>query len=95
LDAHSDPPLREVAVAVGITERSASKIISELVEAGYLSRERVGRRNHYTVNTEVPLRHSELTGHSVGELLSGLDPKLRNTSRGNGGRRTRRHGLLS
>jgi DNA-binding Lrp family transcriptional regulator len=85
LDAHPDAPMREVAAAIGITERSAQRIISELVEAGYVSRERVGSRNHYTVHREVPLRHSQLVGHTVGDLLSGLDPKRRNASRGNSG----------
>jgi hypothetical protein len=72
VDAHPDTRLRELAGAIGITERSAHKIVSELAEAGYISRELVGRRNHYTVHREVALRHPQLVGHSVGELLSGL-----------------------
>lgn len=45
-----DTRLREVAVEVGITERAVQAIVNDLVDDGYLTRERVGRRNHYEVN---------------------------------------------
>jgi predicted DNA-binding transcriptional regulator len=61
--------LREVADTVGITERAAQKIITDLVQAGYLERERVGRRNHYRLNPELPLRHPMDREHQVGEIL--------------------------
>jgi DNA-binding MarR family transcriptional regulator len=64
--------LREIAESVGITERSAHKIVSELVEEGYVVREREGRRNHYEVRREAPLRHSLVREQSVGELLDVL-----------------------
>jgi DNA-binding Lrp family transcriptional regulator len=70
-----DARLREVAAAIGITERAAHKIVTELEEAGYISRERVGRRNHYTVHREAPLRHARVVGRTVGDLLSGLEPE--------------------
>jgi hypothetical protein len=64
--------LRDIAAAVGITERSAHKILSELVEEGYVLRERHGRRNHYKVKPELPLRHPLVQEREVGELLEVL-----------------------
>lgn len=61
--------LRDVADAVGITERAAQRIVADLVEAGHLERMREGRRNRYRVNSDVPLRHSMNRDHAVGELL--------------------------
>lgn len=61
--------LRDVADAVGITERAAQRIVADLVEAGHLERTREGRRNRYRVNPDVPLRHSMNRDHAVGELL--------------------------
>lgn len=46
--------LREIGDAVGITERAAHRIVSELALAGYISRERVGRRNRYAVQSQPP-----------------------------------------
>lgn len=67
-----DMRLRDVAVAVGITERAAQRIVAELVEAGYISRERNGRRNSYEVHPERPLRHPVEREHHIGELLDVL-----------------------
>lgn len=49
--------LSEIAENVGITERTAFAIVSDLVEAGYLSKVRQGRRNEYEVHPELPFRH--------------------------------------
>lgn len=65
----ADIRLRDIAVRVGITERAAQRIVAELEEAGYLSHERVGRRNHYEVHPELPLRHPLEDHLQVGELL--------------------------
>src|SRR6478752_10324224 len=64
--------LRDIAVAVGITERAAHRILSELVEEGYVLRERDGRRNHYQVVADLPLRHPLVRGREVGDLLKVL-----------------------
>jgi DNA-binding transcriptional ArsR family regulator len=64
--------LRDIAVAVGITERAAHRILSELVEEGYVLREREGRRNRYQVKPELPLRHPLVQGREVGDLLEVL-----------------------
>lgn len=61
--------LRDIASAVGITERATHRIMSELVEEGYVLREREGRRNRYEVNAERPLRHPMAGRREVGELL--------------------------
>src|ERR1044072_9665916 len=61
--------LRDIAAAVGITERAAHRILSELVEAGYVLREREGRRNRYQVTPDPPLRHPLVKGREVGDLL--------------------------
>lgn len=71
----SDDPgirLRDIAAAVGITERAAHRIVAELVEEGYLLREREGRRNRYQVVEELSLRHPLVEGHRIGELLQVL-----------------------
>jgi len=70
--------LRDIAAAVGITERAAHRILSELVEEGYVLRERRGRRNRYEVKTQLPLRHPLVKEQEVGELLDVLvKPELR------------------
>ena len=64
--------LRDIATAVGITERAAHRILSELVEEGYVLRERHGRRNRYQVKPDLPLRHPLVDGREVGDLLKVL-----------------------
>jgi len=60
---------RAIAQAVGITERTTHKIISDLEEAGYISRKRAGRKNQYQINLNLPLRHPNHVDTAVGELL--------------------------
>ena len=68
-----DVRLRDVADAVGITVVSAQRILADLVEAGYVQRERDGRRNRYVINREAPmLRHAAQDGHDIGGLLDVL-----------------------
>jgi hypothetical protein len=62
--------LREIGAEVGITERAAYRILDELVAAGYVSRERHGRRNHYTVHGDLPLPDRTPRAQSLGELLA-------------------------
>jgi DNA-binding MarR family transcriptional regulator len=61
--------IRDVAQLTGITERAAQRIIADLVEAGYVDRTRVGRRNRYVVNTDLKMRHPLQQTHEIGELL--------------------------
>lgn len=67
-----DSLLREVADEVGITEGAVQRIVSELVEAGYLRRTRVGRRNRYVLDRSRPLRHPLERDTTVGDLLAAL-----------------------
>ncbi len=64
--------LRDVAAAVGITERAVQRIVAELEAGGVLIREREGRRNHYTLNRDCSLRHSVEGGATVGDLLEAV-----------------------
>lgn len=64
--------LRDIAAAVGITERAAHRILSQLVEEGYVLRERKGRRNRYQVVAGRPMRHPLVEQREVGELLEVL-----------------------
>jgi DNA-binding MarR family transcriptional regulator len=69
-----DQVLRQVAEQVGITERAVQRIVAELEAAGVISRVRHGRRNHYTLNLDAPLRHPLEQHCTVGELLRSLAP---------------------
>jgi DNA-binding Lrp family transcriptional regulator len=62
--------LREIGDRVGVTERAVYRILNELVDAGYVSRQRSGRRNHYTVHRELPLPDSPSRAQPLGELLA-------------------------
>ena len=64
-----DIRLRDIAARVGITERAAQRILADLVAAGYVEREREGRRNRYTVNPDLRMRHPAQEGHDIGEIL--------------------------
>ena len=66
--------LRDIARTVGITERAAAHIVSDLEEAGYLTRTRVGRRNEYVVHGDLPLRHPQHRHQTVGDLIRFLQP---------------------
>ena len=61
--------LREVADRVGITERAVQRIVTDLEEAGYLSRIRRGRRNHYQLHADRPFRHPVAAHRDVSLLL--------------------------
>jgi hypothetical protein len=61
--------LRDIAADVGVTERSAFGIVKDLVAAGYLAKERDGRRNRYEVRHDLPLPDPPLRERTVGELL--------------------------
>jgi predicted transcriptional regulator len=64
--------LRDIADTVGITERAAHSILSQLIDEGYVGREKQGRRNRYTVRPELPLRHPLAQEQEIGELLDVL-----------------------
>jgi DNA-binding IclR family transcriptional regulator len=61
--------LRDIAAMVGITERSAYGIVTELASAGYVVKERDGRRNRYHVQAHLPLREAIGRERTIGEVL--------------------------
>ena len=69
--------LRDIAANLDITERSAFSIITDLVEAGYVVKEKDGRRNRYRIQTHLPLPEPTARERTVGEvlaLLTGIGP---------------------
>ena len=64
-----DVRLRDVAERVGITERAAQRIVADLVEAGFVERKRIGRRNHYSIDRRAKMRHPAQVNQEIGELL--------------------------
>ena len=64
--------IRDIALRVGITERAASSIVSDLESEGYLTRSKVGRNNRYELHLTRPLRHPIEDHHCVGDLLHAL-----------------------
>jgi predicted transcriptional regulator of viral defense system len=65
--------IRDIAQTIGITERTAAHMVSDLENAGYLTKTRNGRRNHYEVHEELPLRHPQHRHHTVGDLIRFLE----------------------
>lgn len=65
--------IREIAHAVGITERAAQRLVADLLAAGYIARTRAGRRNVYQVFPQCPLRHPLERHRDVATLLLLLD----------------------
>ena len=74
---HPRTTARDLANAVGITERATRKIIADLLDTGYITKKREGRRNHYRVNPDVALRHPSHGETVVGDLLQALGWKRR------------------
>jgi DNA-binding Lrp family transcriptional regulator len=66
--------MRSIAENVGITERAVQRIVGELVEGGYLTRTRDGRRNEYRLDASAPLRHPLERGTRLEDLLAVLSP---------------------
>jgi hypothetical protein len=66
--------IRDIAERVDITERAVQRIVVDLERGGYLTRERVGRQNHYRLEPGLPLRHPMERHVEVGALLAALKP---------------------
>jgi len=69
LHNHPDSRVRDIAEAVGITERSALSILSDLEEDKYISVERIGRRNYYRILPNKNFRHPNEAQKPIGSLL--------------------------
>jgi DNA-binding transcriptional regulator PaaX len=62
--------LREIADSVGVTERSAYGIVQDLANAGYIVKEKDGRRNRYRIQADLPLPEPSSQERTVGEVLA-------------------------
>ena len=62
--------LRDIAASLGITERSAHGIVTELAEAGYVVKQKDGRRNRYQIQAHLPLPEPTSRERTVGEILA-------------------------
>ncbi|MBI1349996.1 MAG: MarR family transcriptional regulator [Actinomycetales bacterium] len=69
LSAHPDVRVRDLADAVGVTERSVMTILADLEEGGYVTRKRVGRRNEYRIDPQLRFRHPAEANQRIGKLL--------------------------
>jgi DNA-binding MarR family transcriptional regulator len=69
LERDPNSRFRDIAQRVGITERAAQRIVADLIESGYVERERVGRRNRYRINADTAMRHPAQEGYEIGQLL--------------------------
>ncbi len=66
---HNDARLRDVGAALDVTERTAYAIVTDLTEAGYVVKERDGRRNRYVIQEHLPLRDAFGAERTIGEVL--------------------------
>ena len=82
LAKHSQATSREIAQVAGVTERAIQKVITDLVNDGYIVRQRTGRGNTYHINPEQPMRHSMEREHAVGNLLKALGCDLNGQKNG-------------
>ncbi|MBN1862385.1 MAG: winged helix-turn-helix transcriptional regulator [Dehalococcoidales bacterium] len=73
---HPNLTAREIGDTVGVTERTAHRIIIDLEEEGYISKTKVGRQNKYKIHPDMPLKN-EMSDTEVGELLVMLGWKRR------------------
>lgn len=72
---------RELATAIGITERTVRKIIADLDEAGYITKKKEGRYIRYSINPDLPLRHHTHQDIVVGDFLKILGWQKRSPKR--------------
>ncbi len=73
--------MRDIAADVQITERAAQRIVGDLIEAGYLDRERVGRRNRYTIQASLPVSLPTRRDIDLNALLNVLLPESSSAAR--------------
>ena len=64
-----DVRMKTMADSIGITERAAQRIVRDLIESGFVQREKIGRRNRYVINRERHMRHEAQHDHEIGDLL--------------------------
>jgi len=62
----------KISREVGLSQRGVQKIIADLEQGGYIAWHKEGRRNHYVVHPEMPMRHQLERDHAVGDILTAL-----------------------
>ena len=72
LDRRPDSKIEDLATILGVTSRSVVNVLNDLVDGGYLTKTRVGRRNKYSINKDAKLRHATSGQKKVGDLISSL-----------------------
>lgn len=70
---HPNARLRDIAESLNVTERTVTAAVRDLVDAGYMTRHREGRRNRYEIQRQVPLHDLPGGQRTVGDLLQALD----------------------
>jgi DNA-binding IclR family transcriptional regulator len=73
LNRENATTVRELALSIGITERSVQRILSELEADGVLTRTKEGRKNSYEINADFQLRHALEGHHTVAELIEAIN----------------------
>ncbi|MBX3200617.1 MAG: winged helix-turn-helix domain-containing protein [Labilithrix sp.] len=85
-----DTRVREIADVVGISERGAHQIVADLVDAGYVRRARIGRRNHYAIESRTALKHTPVRHRRVASIIALLGPEPARAERAEKARRLTR-----
>jgi DNA-binding IclR family transcriptional regulator len=73
--------LRDIAITLGITERTAFAIVDDLIAAGYVVKDKEGRRNRYSIQTELPLGEVVGRDRTIGEVLELLVDATKRTEK--------------
>jgi DNA-binding transcriptional ArsR family regulator len=81
ISSQPDARLRDLASALGVTERTAFGIVADLTDAGYVVKERDGRRNRYHIQSHLPLRDPIGRERPIGDVLKLLGQPRRARSR--------------
>ena len=65
-----DARLKDLAAALSVTERTAFALVRDLTDAGYVVKQRDGRRAHYAIQAHLPLPDATVRGRTLGEVLT-------------------------
>jgi DNA-binding MarR family transcriptional regulator len=72
LAKNPDDTIDNLALQAGVTSRSVTSILKDLEATQYITKRKMGRRNHYEINTSGPLRHPTSAHRTIGELIQSL-----------------------
>jgi len=84
LNADPESRVRDMAAAIGITERAVQRIIADLEAVDVLEREKLGRRNIYRIHRQARLRHNLEAHCTVGGLLDWVEKTARHETKRSG-----------